>query len=64
MPLADIGLMMRGIKKTNRLLEIRVFGIKRKHAFLPLYSIFDFKRRRFLKLGSLEKRLSKVSIPV
>ena len=64
MPLADIGLMTRGIKKTNRLLEIRVFGIKGKHAFLPLYSVFDFKRRGFLKLGSLEKRLSKVSIPI
>jgi len=64
MPLVDIGLMMKGIKRINRLLEIRVFGIKRKHAFLPLYSILDFKRRGLLKLGSLEKRLSKVSIPI
>ena len=64
MPLADVGLMMEGIKKTNLLLEIWVFGIRRKHAFLPLYSIFDFKRRGFLNLGSLEKRLSRVSIPV
>lgn len=62
MPTVNIEEMIKGIKIINRLLEIWVFGIKRRHAFLPFYSIFKF-RRGFVRLGSLEKRLSEVSIP-
>jgi hypothetical protein len=62
MPMVNIEVMLKGINIINRLLEIWVFGIKRRHAFLPFYSIFNF-RRGFLMLGSLEKRLSEVSIP-
>jgi hypothetical protein len=63
MPEFDLLTMTKNIKYINKILEKSVFQVRRLHAFLPFYAIFDSLRPGLLRMDSLEKRLREVSIP-
>ena len=55
--------LISNCNQANRLLELRVFSIRRIHALLPLYYFLDSFRNKSVKLESLSVRLQSVTIP-
>jgi hypothetical protein len=62
-PNADFPSMLTTIGRNNSLLEKYVFKVRRIHALLPIYSIFDSLRQIMLSLDNLERRLENVVFP-